>query len=184
MPKYLTNYGNPITQWKPVHDQIAALHIAGHGPDSIATITGVTKGHVYRVLNDPRTLNVIEFARKRAYGQLMTTIQDKMVGVGEQAIDNIASTINTKVEDSEGNVAVGTKAKIHQDNVSFELLDRIGYGKHRQKDEGAGGIQLSPEAEKKLVAGIERAKEAQNIFEKAEEDEVVEVSDDNGKKPE
>ena len=183
MPQYLTRYGNPITQWKPIHDQIAALHIAGHGPDSIATITGVTKGHVYRVLNDPRTLNVIEFARKRAYGQLMTTIQDKMVGVGEQAIDNIASTINTKVEDSEGNVAVGTKAKIHQDNVSFELLDRIGYGKHRQKDEGSGGIQLSPETEKKLVAGIERAKEAQIIFEKAERVEITTIKEEDGEIP-
>jgi len=184
VPKYLTNYGNPIVQWKPVHDLIAALHIAGHGPDSIATKTGVTKGHVYRVLNDPRTLNVIEFARKRAYGQLMTTVQDKMVGLGEKAIDNIAATITTPIEDSEGNIAVGTKAKVHQDNVSFELLDRIGYGKHRQKEDGGGGIQLSPETEKKLVAGIERAKEAQILFERAEEAVVVEVSDDNGKRTE
>jgi hypothetical protein len=115
----------------------------------------------------------------------MTTISDKMVTLGEQAVDNIADTISTRVEDSEGNVAVGTKAKIHQDNVSFELLDRIGYGKHRQKEAEGGGIQLSPETERKLVEGIDRATKAQIIFEESEKVEIttIEVEDD-GKRPE
>ena len=96
-------------------------------------------------------------------------VMGALATLGPTALDNIAETIETKVRDSEGKVAIGTKAKVHQDNVSFDLLGRLGFGRTQQKEE-AGVLKLSPETEKRLVDGIDRAQKAEIEFKNAEEE--------------
>ena len=165
-------------QWKPIHDQMIALHIAGYNIDAIAKALNRARNTVAGVIHDPRAQKAIEFSRKRTFSTIMTAVDDQMVVLGVKAIDNIAETINTPVRDSEGAPAIGTRAKIHQDNISFELLTRIGFGKGNQPEE-AGGLRLSPETEKKLVAGIERATTAEMEYKKVE-DADFEVITENG----
>ena len=163
---------------KPIHDQMVILHIGGYSVDAIAKALGRGRTNVANVLHDPRAEKAIEFARKRTFSAIMTAVDDKMVVLGARAIDNIAETITTPVRDSEGKVAVGTKAKVHQDNISFELLSRIGFGRGGQQEE-SGGLRLSPETEKKLVEGIKLATKAEIEYNRGEEVdfEVVEESD-------
>ena len=165
-------------QWKPIHDQMIALHIAGYNIDAIAKALNRARNTVAGVIHDPRAQKAIEFSRKRTFSTIMTAVDDQMVVLGVKAIDNIAETINTPVRDSEGAPAIGTRAKIHQDNTSFELLSRIGFGKGAQQEE-AGGLRLSPETEKKLVAGIERVTKAEMEYKQAE-DADFEVITENG----
>ncbi len=173
----------PIVQWKPIHDQIVALHIAGYGCDAIGTIVGRSKGNVAAVLKDPRAKKATAIARKHTYGSIMNAVGDRMVALGEKAVDNIADTINAELHDEDGKVAVGSKAKTHQDNVSFALLERIGFGRN-QKEEGDNGLKLSPETEKKLVEGIEKAIEANVAYEAIEEVPFEEVkAGGNGNEP-
>lgn len=171
----------PILRWKPINDQMIALHIAGYSFEAIGKALRRARTTVASVIHDPRAQKAIEFARKRTFASIMTAVDDQMVVLGAKAIDNIAETINTPIRDSEGKVAVGTKAKVHQDNISFELLGRIGFGKGSQQEE-AGGLRLSPETEKKLVAGIERATKAEVAYNRVE-DADFEVVEEDGSRP-
>ena len=175
MPPYSSKVA-PLMKWAPWHDQIVALYVAGYSRQNIAKTLGRCENTVTNIINDPRAQRAMETARKRTYGKMMDAVGDRMVTLGTQAIDNIATTVNEKVLDSEGGPAIGTKAKIHQDNVSFELLSRIGFGKQPQKED-AGTLKLSPETEKKLVDGIERATKAEILYREAEEGEFEEVKE-------
>ncbi len=166
MPRYAPMIA-PLVQWRPIHDQIIALHIAGYGPDAIVETLGKCRSTVIKTIKDPRGQKIFEIARKRTFSKVMENVEDRMAVLGVQAVDNIALTINEQVIDSEGKPAIGTKAKIHQDNISFELLSRIGFGRSQTQAEG-GSVKFSPEAEKKLIDGIEKARKAETEFKKAE----------------
>lgn len=180
MPSYSREIA-PIIQWKPIHDQMIALYIAGYSFDAIAKALNRARTTVANVIHDPRAQKAIEFAQKRTFSTIMTAVDDHMVTLGPKAVKNVAETINADIVDSEGRPAIGTKAKIHQDNVSFELLNRIGYSRGGQKED-AGGIRFSPETEKKLIEGIERATKAEIEFKRGEEVEFEEVKDGNGQR--
>lgn len=141
------------------------LHIYGMAPGDIAAEVGMTMPGVGRVLKDPRAQRAIEALRKRMLGNAMQTIQDRMTGMGIQAVKNIRTTINGTFED-------GTKAKMHQDDVSFELLARIGFGRKESSSDGAG-IQLPKEEARALVAAVEKANKAREIHSNAEEVDIV-----------
>ena len=179
MPKFSRAIA-PIVQWKPYHDQIIALHLSAYSIDAIAKALRKSRNTVANVLHDPRAMKAIEVARKRTYGKIMQEVGDRMAVLGPTALDNIAETIETPVRDSEGAVAIGTKAKIHQDNVSFDLLGRLGFGRTPTKEE-AGVLKLSPETERSLVEGIDRARKAEIEFKRGEKVEFEDVTEsENG----
>ncbi len=181
MPRYAPMVA-PLVQWRPIHDQIITLHIAGYGPDAIVETLGKCRSTVIKTIKDPRGQRIFEIARKRAFSKVMENVEDRMAVLGVRAVDNIAQTINEQVIDSEGKPAIGTKAKIHQDNISFELLSRIGFGRSQTQAEG-GVLKFSPETEKKLVDGLKKARKAEIEFKEAEI--VVEevTSGENGTEP-
>ncbi len=163
---------NPIVHWSPRHDQVLALHVAGYNPEAIELVTGYTQGHIKRVLKDPRAKKALELLRRRMMGSVLVHVEDRLKALGPQAVKNIADTVN------EESFEAGTKAKIHQDNVSFELLSRIGFGR-KELTGDRGGIQLPQEEAKRLVDAIDKADRAREIIVNAEEvhAEVVESGD-------
>jgi hypothetical protein len=177
MGQYLAIRSPPIAEWRPIHDQIVALHLAGYGPKQIAEITGRSRGSIREILDDPRAQKVMETVRKHAFGRLAGVIEDRMVGLGVKAIENIADTIDCDLRDAEGKIPVGSKSKKHQDAVSFELLKRIGYGGSNGDEEKERRPLMSKDTERRLVEGIERATQAQIQYDAAEQVEV-EVIDD------
>lgn len=143
------------------------FHIYGMTYDEIAAATGYSRENVRTVLHDPRAQQAAEVLRKRILGQAATSIEEKMGGLAVQAVKNIAKTINTDVE-------VGTRSKKHQDDVSFELLARVGFGR-KEPDKDAGGIHLPKEEAQQLVAAIAKSDRARQIIVEAEEPEYIEV---------
>lgn len=181
MADYTQKAITPRMQWKPVHDQMIALFIAGYKVDVIAKALNRSRNTVTRVLRDPRAQKAIEVLRKRQFESIHQKVGDRLVALSEQAVSNIAETIETPVRTKEGVPAIGSKAKIHQDNVSFELLARVGFGK-QQKSEDSRGLRLSPETEKKLVDGIERARKAEIEFNRAEKVDFEDITEENGQR--
>ena len=160
---------DPIVHWQPRHDRVVMLHIYGLTPDAIADDTGYTAPAVRRILKDPRAQRALEVLRQRMLGNAMQTIQDRMTGLGIKAVKNISDTIDQDFDH-------GTKAKIHQDDVSFELLARIGFGRKDQTAQGGGGgIQLPKEEAQQLVAAVAKANRAREIHAMPEEENVVTV---------
>ena len=159
MSNDLAPYGDPIKFWTHKHDAVIALHMAGYGNPSIAAATEFTEGHVRRILHDPRAQKAIKSARTRMLGKFMFNIQERMVTLGTRAIENIAETI-------EEDTTIGTKAKVHQDNVSFELLSRVGYGRKDNASgngKGRGGLNLTPEGQERFLKAVERSDYAREV---------------------
>jgi len=55
----------------------------------------------------------------------------------------------------------------------------VGYGRQQTK-ENESGLRLSPETEKKLVDGIERARKAEISYNRGEKVEFEDVTEGNG----
>lgn len=148
-----------VENWKPAHDRILLLYIGGYKIKDIAKITGYCREHVGQLLQDPRAQNRIDKVRKRLYGQLEDDITTKMKMLGNEAVDNIRRTL---MEDHKA----GSRAKKHQDKMSFELLDRIGHGKSSGKDtDSGGGVELSEEDAGRLIEALEKSEQAREEHE-------------------
>jgi hypothetical protein len=161
---------NPLIHWSPRHDQVLALHIAGYTHEGIALATDFSIGHIRRILRDPRAERALEVLRRRMMGNVLVHVEDRLKALAPLAVDNITETI-------EGDFENGTKAKIHQDDVSFELLARVGFGRKELAGD-KGGVQLPPEEAKRFVDAIEKANRAREIHMMPETDvEVVESGD-------
>lgn len=158
-----------VENWKPKHDRVLQLHLAGYQITTIADITGYSREWVSDLINDPRAQQRIEKMRERLYDQLEEDLAIKMKFLGPKAVENIRETL-------EGDHDPGSKAKKHQDKMSFELLDRIGHGKSSSDDErkGGGGVVLSGEDSERLVEAIEKSNKAR------EEHEVTMEQDEDG----
>ena len=89
-------------QWKPIHDQMIALHIAGYNIDAIAKPLNRARNTVAGVIHDPRAQTAIEFSRTRTFSTIMTAVDDRMVVLGVKALDNLAETIHMPAWDTQG----------------------------------------------------------------------------------
>ena len=158
--------------WKPAHDQVVAYHVMGYNNKQIASLTGYSYDHVSDLLNDPRARKAITEAQKRMRGEMMSGIGDRMIGLAEVGVRGLARTVNAEFEP-------GTRAKAHQDSVTFGLLDRIGYGKKTEVTTHKGSIQLSAESEERLVGALEKANKVNEI--ELVDAEVVDVDYDSHK---
>lgn len=169
---YPEGYGPPVVKWSPKHDQVVALRLAGYDVMSICATTGYSDVQVRRILKNPRAKKAMEAARERMLGKFLVGIQDQMVSLGPRALKNIAQTIRQDTE-------VGTKAKVHQDNVSFELLSRLGFSKKASRENGDGvrGALLDRDMQERLVTALEKSNKAREIHANAEEVEYEEVDD-------
>lgn len=159
-----------IKKWKPRHSQVVFLHVAGYSNKSIAAQTDFNPEHVSYLLNDPRAQKAIREIEERMFKNFDQRTRRKMQALGDMAIDNIAQTVMADLSD----VSVGSKAKKHQDDVSFELLDRIGYGRKQASRPGDDqGTQLPEQVGERLAEAIEKSE----VAEQADEIEMVETED-------
>lgn len=149
-----------VENWKPAHDRVLLLYIAGYQIKDVAEVTGYCREHVGELLKDPRAQKRIDRMRERMYDQLEDDISMKLEMLGAEAVDNIRRTL---VADHKP----GTKAKKHQDKMSFDLLDRIGHGKSNGSSEGGGtgSVELSEEDAGRLVEALEKSKKAREEHE-------------------
>lgn len=165
--KFTSAYQGPLKDWRAEYDQVIALRLAGHPVEAIAEVVKYHPDHVRRILRDPRAKQALKVLRKRMMGRTLKAIGDMMVNLAPRALENIQKTIDHNPE-------LGSKAKVHQDTVSFELLARVGFDKKGASQEGEKAPQLPKELAEALVTAIERADRAREIKELPEVEAAVE----------
>lgn len=167
-PKQLDSaYGAPLQQWNVRYDQVLALRLAGHDIETIAQLTSYSPGHVRRILDDPRARQAFKLMRQRMMGTVLKEISEQLVSLAPQAVENLRKTI-------EADIPALAKGKKHQDDVSFELLSRVGFGKKDSNGDEDKANKIPKELADKLVRAIEQSDKAREI-EELPEIEVVAV---------
>lgn len=172
--EYTSQHNNgPIRYWKPVHDKIVGLHLAGWRNVDIAEALDITPITVTRVLADPKGRAIIEGTQKKMREKMRHNIEDALLELSETSVRNIAKTVN---ED----IPVMSKQKVHQDNVGFRLLAILGYDKKGsgQAPAGGGGSAplLSEDQGERLLRALSRADEVKEAVE-GEDFAIVEDDD-------
>lgn len=165
-----------VVTWKPIHEQVVMLHLAGYINTEIAEITGYTPTRVAALLLDPRARELIEEGRKAVVEKLLDNIDGRLVQLATRSLDNLEKTVNA-------DIAVKHRAKVHQDKVGMKLLEMIGYGgsNNRQGVSGGGdptGNALPVEVAERLTRALERSERVQQIDIKQKEVSVVEQAEE------
>lgn len=152
--------GQAVDVWRPRHDQVVALHLMGYKGFEIAQLLEYSEEHISRILNDPRAIKAVRMGRSRFMEHAHAEIDGMLLSFAHTGLRRMKTTV-------EGEFAAGTRAKEHQDRVTFELLGRVGYGK-ASKDQDAGTIKLSRDLEERLVTAMEKSNTANEIIVEAE----------------
>lgn len=167
-----------VKRWKPRHELICLMHVAGRANNEIAPSVGVNQERVSYIINSKRGQARIEALRKQIIGGAAKSIEDQLTILGPRAVSNIARTIEAEIPASAG------RAKAHQDKVSFELLSRIGYGRKDQAgSQGEGGIRLDRDIQERLAGALEKSSEATRIYDMEIQDAVIVEESPNGDRP-
>lgn len=139
------------------------MHLQGKKNFEIADELGITPTRVHQVLKDPSAQMMIQRFRREVRKKAHDDIETRMSELGVQAIENIALTIETEAQ-------AGSRFKKHQDDVSFKLLDRLGYTPRSDRAPDEGGMKLDRDLSERLVAALEQTSEV-HAFDEAEEAE-------------
>ena len=153
-----------VVTWKPIHDQVVMLYLAGYGNIEIGTALGLTPEHVGQLILDPRARALIQKGRNSIVNGVMQEIDTKLVGLARKSLDNLERTVNAVIP-------VRHPAKRHQDKVGVDLLKMIGYGSESGSARGQdSGSQMSPEAIDRLSRALERSEKVRQIIVQQPED--------------
>lgn len=135
----------------------------------IAEILDMTPENVHLILKDPKAMMMIEKYRRQVQDNFMDDVETRLLGLGAKAVDNIAQTI-------EAEVPLGSRIKKHQDDVSFKLLDRIGFTPKSKNEEAGGAVKFDRDIQERLATALEHTRKIHQ-YDEAEEAEWNEVSD-------
>lgn len=163
-----------VLRWKPRHEMICLMHVAGKANNEIAPVAGVNQERVSYIINSKRGQARVEVLRKQILGGAAKTIEDRLTILGPTAVSNIARTIEAEIPTSAG------RAKAHQDKVSFELLSRIGYGRKEQTGTGDSSIRLDRDIQERLAGALEQSAEATRIYDLETQDAIIVEENPNG----
>ncbi len=161
-----------IKSWKPIYDQMVLMYVAGGTYEKIAEEVEYSVTRVSVVLKSELGIARIREIMTRLNDRVIASVGDRFIRLTQQAANNLEVTINADIP------IQALKAKIHQDNVSFKLLELVGFGKHGDNKPRTEQPLLSKDGEDKLIKAIARADEAKlvavDLIENAEF-EVVDV---------
>lgn len=159
MENALTTYDErKPKKWKPVYDRMCMLRVLNYTMEEIATSLDYTPERVYHILATKRAKREMQKMAEGLRQRTLANIEERLTSLGTRAVENIAKTI-------EYDIPVGSRAKKHQDNVSFELLSRIGFGKSDKEQKDDGGIKLDRDLQERMVTALEKSDEARRIYE-------------------
>lgn len=159
----------PMKFFKFKHDKIILMHLQGMKNYAIADELGLTPQRIYQVLADPSAQLMIDRFRRAVRKKAHEDIETRMTVLGADAVENIAETI-------EAIVPVGSRIKKHQDDVSFKLLDRIGYTPKSDRAGEDAGMKMDRDMQERLVTALEQTKTV-HAFDEAEEADWHEVEE-------
>ena len=143
----------PMKFFKFKHDKIIIMHLQGMKNYEIADELGLTPTRV----------------RAEMRKAIHVDIEGRMTELGTAALENIAQTIEVKIEP-------GHRAKKHQDDVSLKLLDRLGYTPRTDRTIDEGGIRMDRDMQERLVIALEDTEDV-HAFDEAEEAEWMDAKE-------
>lgn len=147
-----------IAKWKPIHEQIVMLHLLGKKNVEIAAIVERTTASVGQVLSTRQAHEMIHEGKNRLQEFFVENVEERLIALGPRAVTNLAETI-----EAEG-LNPGSAAKKHQDGVSLELLNRIGFTKQDRHLGGEGTLgQMDKDLQERLVAALEKSTEKEKF---------------------
>lgn len=163
---------NEPRNWTHQYDKIVFLKIQGWDHTQIADEVSLSVTRVNVVLNSQPGKDRMEEWRSRLKDRVMSTIEDDLLSLGKQAVVNISETIHAEV-------GMKSRAKKHQDQVSFEVLARIGFNKTERKtvDTSSGLAGLKPELQERIARALEKSDEATRIYDMPTQDAEFEEAD-------
>lgn len=151
----------PIVKWTPLHENVVHLHCCTWPNEKIADKLEITPQRVSQILSDPKAQAIIKAVIMRQRDMMMGEVGDGLLALAHKGIKRIAETID---EDTE----VGTRAKVHQDRMSLELVKLVSTNKEEEKKERS----LSESLAKRLVAALEKTNEVDEYHGRVVEGEV------------
>ena len=160
---------DPIKKFKPRHDLVVLLHMQGKKNIDIAETLSMTPERIYQILDDPKSAMMVDRFRKQMQEHFMEDLETNLIGLGPEAVKNLAETINAEV-------AVSSRVKKHQDDVSFKLLDRIGFAPMSKDNTGTGSVKFDRDIQERIAGALESTRQIVE-YDEAEEAEWMEGSD-------
>lgn len=147
--------------WDVRDEKALLMRIQGYSNPAIADALGVNPARVSQILNSPPAKKALRKLRERLREQAFQNLEDKLLKMGDEAIENIRQTVEYPLEDA----SPGSKAKKHQDDVSFKVLETLGYGKGSAKKETEGGVKMQSEDADRIREAIAKSDEATEMHE-------------------
>lgn len=145
-----------IQNWKPLHDQVVQLHIAGVQNQVIAEIFGLTQERISQILHDPIGRQLIRLGQQRLRETIGRSIEDRLLILADRSIDNLRLTVE------QDGVDVTSSFKRHQDSVGFKILEMAGYGKKDEHDR-KGDATPTKEQMGKMLDLLDRREQAREL---------------------
>jgi predicted transcriptional regulator len=131
--------------------RIVALHISGHSREVIAEQLGITPATVTNALKSREGQAILEDAKRRMRENVFGRLESEILVLAERGVQNIRQTM-------EANFALGSRGKIHQDQVSLKMLGIIGYTEDSMSERRkTAGAQLNDDLAKALLKAIDKA---------------------------
>lgn len=155
-----------VDKWKPKHNEVLALHLAGYKNKSIAALLDLHADYVSSIINDPRAQRAVSEMQHRQFKNIRMRLERRLARLGDAAVENLEETLTADIE-------AGTPAKKHQDKMSWRLFDEV-FGEPDEDD--TPGPTLSKDTEERIVQALE---ESEKIRE-AEEVEATVKEEANG----
>jgi hypothetical protein len=156
-----------VQVFKPHHEVMVLLHVAGKKNYEIAEIVGCDKQTVSNILGDPKAIALIAEARGQLKAGFLSNIGMRVMVLANRSLDNLEKTVNA-------NIPVRHPSKRHQDKVGLELLKMIGYG---ETTGGDAASNISRAVAERLTIALEKANQVREIVVSEHIQEAVIVSE-------
>lgn len=164
----------PVKKWSHRHEMIVYYHVVHMmNGNQIAEIVNLSPGRVSQILNDPYAVKRIKEVRDKIRVSILENVDLRLTRLGDQALQNLEHTLNRKDLD----LVLHTDQKKHQDNLSFNVLTKLGMiGKEDgDKDKDSGNKELTAPLMKKVLYALEKSNEADEIRRGERQSRVVEA---------
>ena len=126
-----------VKRWKPRHEIICIMHVAGRPNSEIAPQVGIEPERVSYIINSKRGQARVEALRKQILGGVAKTIEDQLSILGPTAVSNIArirlvSSFSPE-SDTDGKIRLVAQAKAVFDSTETFKRGWRGHSKRVQK---------------------------------------------------
>ena len=157
-----------VNNWKPQHTNVVHLHLQGKNDDEIREITGFSSTAIWNILRTPEAMEIKKQVHSRILDRGLLSIPEKLAAIQFQALENVAEFIGNKELKEKNPFAFYDRSVKAAELVTN--MTKHGGGVETPSEARVNNTQinaffLTPEQQKQVSAGIERALTVSKKFE-------------------